>query len=977
MLGDQRIQSNDLGVPPGRTGRAAVEIIGDVSNFGAQVERDLNAELRGVDVDVKGVARQISEGIDEGTKSAGRSFDGLNAKAKASLGELGDEADRAGRSIGAGVRKGTDQARDEMGRFIATGKSSSRSFSLSFSGLGKVLGGIGKAAGMALGLGVKGAAAASAANAAAGLIVALAPAVGAVGALAPAFIASKVAAGAFQIAMLGVADAVSAGITGDTEAFNEALKQMPPTAQAAMKEIVGLKDQITAVRTVVQGNFFGPLVGQIQPLGATYLPLVANQLGLISQGFGQAAASTASFLRLPSSVQSVNDSLGFTRQAVNNVTSGVPGLVRAFLPLWEVGSSFLPGLTGGFDQVTQKLGAFMERAAASGQLHEFISNGLSALGELGQVLGSVGSILGSVFQAASAAGGGMLGVIGEALGQFAAFLNTAQGMSALTSIFQVLGQVAGIFGQALAVVLPIVGNLVSVLAGALQPVLPVISSLIQQMAPVIAQVGQALGAILGPAIGVVVSLLSTLIPVIMPIVQALMGALMPVITALAPVITTLGQVIGTILGAALQALMPIFTALLPVIQQLLQAVLTPLVPILQLVGQLFMALMPAIQPLIALAVQLLTYALKPLTATIPIVAQVLQWLIQALTAITGPIASAIGWVANFLAKLLESQSVKDNVLKAWNAIKSATSAVFGFVKTYVTGNWNAIKAVTSAVWGFIKTYISNQINIVKAVLRGIGTAITAVVGFFNNMKSRASSAVSSMRSAVSGAVTAVIGFFGRLASGAAGKISNLIATVRGIGGRIRSAVGNLASLLVNAGRNVIQGLINGITSKLGALRDKAASAAATIRNLFPFSPAKEGPLSGRGSPDRAGAKIANMVAAGLRKRTPAIRAAAERAAEQVRVTDPDYNRPTAPRHRGWKILQKAHGHSSPAPTIKPRGTLPVRTPPRPVHVGPGAFNINFYGAVTPEQGYAAGLQAGRGLEAALQERDVRTTVRSM
>lgn len=952
-----------------RAGRAAVEIVGDVGNFGAQIERDLNGEIRSVDIDTRGMADDIADGIDKGTEQGKRHLTGLGVHAKRVLGGIGRDAENAGERIRDGIGKGTEQPRDELGRFVKRGAAAGAGFGLGFGGVTKVLGGVGKLAGAALGAGIKGAALASAANTAMGLVVALGPAVGAVGALAPAFIGAKIAAGTFQLAMMGVADAVSAGLTGDTEAFNEALKAMPVTAQMAMKEIVGLKDQILAVREVVQGNFFGNLVGQIEPLGKTYLPMVANQLGRISSGFGKAAASTSQFLQMPESVARVNSALTDTGTAVNNVSAGVPGLVRAFLPLWEVGSSFLPGLTAEFDGLTQQIGAFMERAQATGQLHTFISNGLSVLGELGQILGDVGSILASVFQAASAAGGDLLGVIGNALSQFAAFLNTAQGMDALTTIFQVLGQVGGLLGQALAAVLPIVAQLVSVLGSALQPILPVISSLIAQLAPVVAQVGQALGAILGPAIGVVVSLLQTLIPAVMPIVQALMGSLMPVVTALAPVITQLGTVISTILTAALQALAPVFSQLLPVISELLVSVLTPLVPILAQVAQLFVALMPAIAPLIQLIVSLLVTALKPLIAFMPYIGAFSQLMIKAITAIIAPIAKAIGWVAKFLEKLLTTGAVKDFVVSAWKALSSATSAVFSWIGNFISSRWNYVRSVTSAVWNAIRAVITAHINNVKAVLNSIGGVISRVIGFFNRARSGASSALGAMRSSVSSAVSSIIGFFGRMVSAASSRVSSLISTVRGIGGRIRSAVGNLASLLVSAGRNVVQGLINGITSRLGALRDKAASVAGTIRNLFPFSPAKEGPLSGRGSPDIAGAKIATMIADGLERRAPAVRRAAYDLASAARWT-------TAPALdvTGRGILRDALG-ARPSGMVSPAAPAPSSLQ---VMFGQGAIVLNFYGPTPNEdQAFRAGQAAGRGVVSAFQARDVRTTLRTV
>lgn len=971
-------------VPP-RTGKAAVEIVADVANFGSKVERDLNRELKNVKLDVRDVADGLSKGIDKGVTDAGKSFDGLDKKAKTTLGGIGTEADQIGTQIGEGVRKGTGRAREELGRFVKSGKETSTRFRLGFGNLSVELGGIGAAAGLALTSGLKGAALISAANTASQLVVALAPAVGALGVLPAAFIAAKVAAGAFKIAMIGVSDAVAAGVTGDTAAFNKALEGMPAPAQAAIKEIVGLKKEILGVRTAVQGAFFEPLIGAIKPLGEILLPMVGNQLARVSAGFGAAAASTAQLLNTPANIESIWHALDNTGTAINNLSAGVPGLVAAFLPLWEVGSSFLPGLTAEFDTVTERIANFMKKAQETGQLKDFLSSGLSVLGQLGSILGDVGSILKSVFQAASASGGDLLGVVGQAVGAFASFLNTAEGMSALTSVFEVLGGVAGLFGQALQIVLPVLGDLVGVLAGALKPLLPVISAAIKQLAPVIATVGQALGAILGPAIGVVVQLLATLLPVVIPIVQTLTAQLLPIIVQMMPAVMALGQVIGQVLVQALTALMPAFMQLLPVLLQIVTAVMPQLLPLIAQLGTLFAALMPALTPLIALLVQLITMALKPYIATLPLVVKGISMLVTVFTAIVGPVASAIGWFASLLTRLAQTRTIAGNAVMAFNTIKSAISVVFGYAKNYVIAVWNSIKTTTSAVWGFIKNYITAQINTVKTVLNSIGAAITAVVGFFTRLRAQASSALGSFRSAVSSAVSAVIGFFGRLASGAQGKINSLLATVRGIGGRIRSAVGNLAGLLVSAGANVIQGLINGISSKLGALRSKAASAASAIRNLFPFSPAKEGPLSGKGSPEIAGGKIATMISAGMQRRIPEVQRTAIRLAKAAQKTASGKK---APHLKKKGKIRKDGTKGAPSPAQRGRDTAKKKktTPTRTVSgdgdnnytFQAGSIVLNFHGvAPTPAVATAVGRAAGQGLIMAFNARDVRTTVRTI
>lgn len=96
--------------------------------------------------------------------------------------------------------------------------------------------------------------------------------------------------------------------------------------------------------------------------------------------------------------------------------------------------------------------------------------------------------------------------------------------------------------------------------------------------------------------------------------------------------------------------------------------------------------------------------------------------------------------------------------------------------------------------------------------------------------------------------------------------------------QIQQAFSSAGRLLFDAGRNVVQGLIDGIRSRFGALVDSAASIAQTIRNYLPFSPAKVGPLSGAGSPFRSGVAITEGVAEGVLADLPTAAAAASQLA---------------------------------------------------------------------------------------------------
>lgn len=126
----------------------------------------------------------------------------------------------------------------------------------------------------------------------------------------------------------------------------------------------------------------------------------------------------------------------------------------------------------------------------------------------------------------------------------------------------------------------------------------------------------------------------------------------------------------------------------------------------------------------------------------------------------------------------------------------------------------------------------------------------------------------------------------KVTGGARSATDTVVGFARGIPGRIATAVGNLGKLLVQAGRNVVQGLIDGIRDKLGALSSIASSVAQTIRNFLPFSPAKEGPLSGSGNPYHSGQVIAGDLAGGVESQLPAVASAASRLAGQFGLGGP-------------------------------------------------------------------------------------------
>lgn len=109
----------------------------------------------------------------------------------------------------------------------------------------------------------------------------------------------------------------------------------------------------------------------------------------------------------------------------------------------------------------------------------------------------------------------------------------------------------------------------------------------------------------------------------------------------------------------------------------------------------------------------------------------------------------------------------------------------------------------------------------------------------------------------------------------------LVGNITEIPKKITTALSGAKTLLLQAGKNIVQGLIDGIRNKLGALSTIASQMAGTVRSFLPFSPAKQGPLSGSGNPYHSGQVIAGDLAAGMTSQMPTVHSAAGQLAGAV------------------------------------------------------------------------------------------------
>lgn len=287
------------------------------------------------------------------------------------------------------------------------------------------------------------------------------------------------------------------------------------------------------------------------------------------------------------------------------------------------------------------------------------------------------------------------------------------------------------------------------------------SGLAGAFAPIMAVAGpifSTLAAQFGPLIPQVVALVSAFSP---------LGLLFQVLTPILPMLSTaFTQITGSIAGV-LAIVIPLVTqlvsALLPVIVNLVSTVLPPLAAV-------FGELVAAVGPLVT----------QLASALIPII----QALMPVVTTAFGIIASVISSVMQIVMGVIQvvTGMISGNWAQVWEGIQQ----IFG-------GIWDTIVALVGGAIGFVWSVIQNGLN---AVFRFIGDVLGNIGKFFADTWNNVTRGVSDF-----------IGGVGKF--------------FQDLPGAIMGALSGAGQWLFNAGKDIVQGLFDGIKSL-----------ASTIGNFF-------------------------------------------------------------------------------------------------------------------------------------------------
>ncbi len=225
-------------------------------------------------------------------------------------------------------------------------------------------------------------------------------------------------------------------------------------------------------------------------------------------------------------------------------------------------------------------------------------------------------------------------------------------------------------------------------------------------------------------------------------------------------------------------------------------------------------------------------------------------------------------------------AIKSKVLSIWNALKSAAVTAFTYMRAQIVNRiiatrdkmvslWNAIKSKVTSVWNALKSAAVTAFNYMRAqIVNRIVATRDRVISLWNTVKSKVMSIWNGIKSAAS---TAFSYMKAQIVNRIQATKERIVSIWNGVMKFFRGI--NLKSI----GRNIIQGLINGISGMAGALASKVKSMA----NAIPNGMKK---LLGIHSPsrvmrDQVGYHVGTGMAAGIDKSQGKVKAAAAKAAK--------------------------------------------------------------------------------------------------
>lgn len=585
----------------------------------------------------------------------------------------------------------------------------------------------------------------------------------------------------------------------DVEAFNEAIKDMPPPMQDTARAVRGLLPQWDALKKNVQTTLFNRVADDVSALGNRYLPILDSAMTKTADGFNQASHSVTRFLKNDKTVKDMSGTFDRMAGFTNSFAASLRPITQMLVDISTVGSEFLPGMGQAWLNGANGAAAFIREARETGKLKQWIRDGIDALKAFVGILKNIGGMFKAIFTAAGIEGEKTLQMVERITAQWVAWMKSAEGQEKIKALFEGITNVA----MALAEVLPHLGDAIVTILNAFSALPAPVQSVIGSFIGWLAVIGFVVGK--GLALGMA---LKMLIPALGRVAKAIV---MQVIPAMLRMVVTCTVAIAKITWmAAVWVAKTTWMVMTSIAKITLMVVIWT--------AQLALLAVVAIGYMVRIAVTAVAqFTWMAATA----IAKVVWMVLTVLAEFAMMVAVATGHMIAMAAKTVAQWAIMSagallhaaRMAAAWfiamGPVGWVIAAIIALVALIIY-NWDTIKRVTKeafdAVWNWIKQAWAR----ITAEIRREVEQIKGIINWFRGLPAM------------------IGGWIGQAREWAIREFLNLVMWMHGLGGRITAAIGNLGDLLVGVGRDIVNGLWRGIQAGWSWLTGQVSSLAGQL-----------------------------------------------------------------------------------------------------------------------------------------------------
>jgi len=701
------------------------------------------------------------------------------------------------------------------------------------------------------------------------------------------------AVGGFVGILRGIDSAATAAGFGGLASFADSLQNA-----AAIIQSPAVQTGLTTILTGVNAGLSG-IGGGLAEFGRTLLelaPVISTVLASAGDSLGTLISAVSSALVQPEFKQGLLDLFGGINSAINSLAPAFPALGQLFGQLGTTIGIFLTALGPLLATFKMTFAPLMDELLKAVQpliplFGSALTGAISALtpavsalaGFIAENQGAITALAGSLLVGTAAVSGGIkaFSLFGNAMGavkKIMSGIETARIVAmyggdlvkALVSSGTAMKVFAGI-QKAFALAQAIATGAVKLFSAALRanPIGAIITGITLLVGALIwfftqTELGKSIWAnvtkFIGEAIANIQTFIGNVVAWITQNWQLLLGILLGPFGLLLGFIITNFEAIKAFIVSWLSLIVTAWTTYWAAVGLVIQTALAAIGAVIQAVLSVIVGVWNAIWTAVGNVISVVwNFIVSTVQSYIQMVVNIVTTVLAAILNVWSTVWTAIRAVVTVI----------------WNVIRSIVQAAIGTVRTIIANVLGIINAIWTGQWDKIGGYVQNILNAMRAFIQNALNGMRAIVStVLAGISSVWRSIWSGISSTVQSIISGITGFISGLVSSIASTISGVLGTVQGLQSQVIGVFAGAGSWLAESGRKIIQGLITGISGMVGRVKDAVGNVMSAARNLLPFSPAKEGPFSGKGWSLYSGRSIGEALATGMEDRTARVRASA-------------------------------------------------------------------------------------------------------